>query len=1420
MDSMEEDNARVNVKNLVCAFHEKELSGMSAGSKDKGKRPKPPQSTTSGPVSVRSEQSIEVPLVFKGKQLKPPESTTSGFESLRSERSYGAPLNFKDKQLKPPESTTSGFESLRSEQSIEVPLVFKGKQLKPPESTTSGFESLRSERSYGAPLNFKDKQLKPPESTTSGFESLRSERSYGAPLNFKDKQKGSPYGMPQPWGGHVICPIDPPRFKAQCPPSAVYPVLRTDHRGPDDVIHSRMKDKPHTSSGYVSDMSDVSQDKSYDFKGKHRDYPGTAESHISSDTSNYSGSRDSQYDEEMVLPDDIEEEVICDICCQAPAMKICLTCNISYCEYDVRQHYTVSALQRHTLRDVSAEVEGKRCQHYQEPLDVFCRTDLMPICSTCAQGSHRGHDIILQKMPHAARQMSRADENQVPGLLDTVVPPPGKIKFLSVKPNSVMLSWGCPAGLEGPKSFRVEWRSSKREEDYIIIKDFLRIEINNLQPGQQYLFRVATEDEDGKLSEWVKESVFTAVPAPRHLTKEHTEARAVSLKWTMGDKMEQIPHRFLITVTSPGKEPQGIHSVDCYKMFSDLEPDTEYTISVSTVLNNQYSKPVSTTIQTDPCLMEVLSKIGLEDQYDNKLTLSTVLEMNQNDTSENDLETAKSLPEAFLKKLMMLNANARSVKCVSHDVDSDKSNAINPLDLITALFLCSDSFLHQNIVLKMSLCQFAVPLLLPNNETGEITMMLWAMREIVQTFRPSKEAFRKLSCEERLVLSDIPLVSFVRLGKMVSSKSQILNGLLSDNQQQHDRFFHRHMAFGDVPRRISDGLVEISWYLPCGNRNIDKFTEPVAITNLRGDIRAFDKQFSFLCQTSAAVYIFCDESEADSFNSLEGRDVKGKVFLISSKKGKNFTLKIMTLKPSLKTTNLSQKKKTDTELIKAIQESISKILEKCPDKVQLANLADRAHCSGILVDEDTDECQSARKNANKITTHIANIPKFKDKQLPSQGHIWKALSWLENEWWRLRKVGNQNIEDYRKSLKTKEKDLRRKQQRFEMTAAMSDFFHGVVTSEVQRYYFLKWLEIDLDNLFRHQLSALRERYKEQCQKFPQEKEQIAEIDKQMSACSLHLEHFFRECGQLYECASYLPEYSRQRKTMDQLPALCAQMLLDGFPVELVDGDAANIPMKWIKEVLTELHYIMNSNSKLKVITVIGAENSGKSTLLNTMFGVRFSTSRGCTRGAFIQLINVSKDVRKELGCDCILIIDTEGLKPHQMAQDDHSHERDREVASLAVALSDATIVSVCMDNSREKEVLEIVQHAFTRLKDVDKKPLCHFVHINMSDMPPAERKKRDKELVEQLNEMIRRDTNLMKANIMKISDVMEFNPDFCSWYVPPLWDGILPMAPFSVDYSETVHAFKKQLIGDLKKCQERGDLTDFVGRLESFWKAL
>ncbi|KAM6971800.1 up-regulator of cell proliferation-like [Aplochiton taeniatus] len=425
------------------------------------------------------------------------------------------------------------------------------------------------------------------------------------------------------------------------------------------------------------------------------------------------------------------------------------------------------------------------------------------------------------------------------------------------------------------------------------------------------------------------------------------------------------------------------------------------------------------------------------------------------------------LPSAFLKKLLMSNVNSRSVKCVT----TPNSN-INPLDLITAMFLCSDGFLQQEMVLKMSMCQFAVPLLLPNCETKQSTLMVWAMRDIVKKCMPYSHNASKSFVEERVVLSDMPMVSFVRLGESRLPKSQTLNKLLSNCQQYHDTYIHGNMEGGNVQREISDGLVEISWYLPCGNSNIDMFKKPVAMANLRGDIKTFEREFSFLCQTSAAVYIFCDEIET-AHRFLKGKNTEAEIFVVVN----------------------------------------------------------------TLTDFKTD-----------------------------------------------------------------------------------------------------------------------------------------------------------------------------------------------------------------------------GKSKIRVVTVLGVQGSGKSTFLNTMFGVQFAVSSGrCTRGAFMLLLGVNKDLKEELKCDFVMVIDTEGLKSPELAQLEDSYEHDNKLATLVIGLSDVTIINIAMENSTEmKDILQIVVHAFIRMKEVGKKPVCNFVHQNVSDMSARDNNMRGRnKLLEQLNEMTVAAAKMeKKEKITKFTDVM------------------------------------------------------------------
>ncbi|KAL1269562.1 hypothetical protein QQF64_031851 [Cirrhinus molitorella] len=67
------------------------------------------------------------------------------------------------------------------------------------------------------------------------------------------------------------------------------------------------------------------------------------------------------------------EDVACDFCTEQrlKAVKCCLTCVMSLCETHVRQHYTIPALQKHTLSDVPGDMKTKPSEEHQNTDSSF-----------------------------------------------------------------------------------------------------------------------------------------------------------------------------------------------------------------------------------------------------------------------------------------------------------------------------------------------------------------------------------------------------------------------------------------------------------------------------------------------------------------------------------------------------------------------------------------------------------------------------------------------------------------------------------------------------------------------------------------------------------------------------------------------------------------------------------------------------------------------------------------------------------------------------------------------------------------------------------------------------------------------------------------------------------------------------------------
>jgi hypothetical protein len=187
--------------------------------------------------------------------------------------------------------------------------------------------------------------------------------------------------------------------------------------------------------------------------------------------------------------------------------------------------------------------------------------------------------------------------------------------------------------------------------------------------------------------------------------------------------------------------------------------------------------------------------------------------------------------------------------------------------------------------------------------------------------------------------------------------------------------------------------------------------------------------------------------------------------------------------------------------------------------------------------------------------------------------------------------------------------------------------------------------------------------------------------------ALNVEHLWRELSHLY--TDMEPE--KRSPSIQKIPRLAAQHLLDGFPLELLDGDSNMIRQDWIKVVLYELGKLVE-RKRMFVLSVMGVQSSGKSTMLNTMFGIRMRTSVGqCTRGVNMQLLAV--EGRPEY--DYILLLDTEGTRAPEYHGLPGNEKRDNRMATLSILLSDATIIVIPGENDAAvKEILPIVLMAY------------------------------------------------------------------------------------------------------------------------------
>jgi len=200
-----------------------------------------------------------------------------------------------------------------------------------------------------------------------------------------------------------------------------------------------------------------------------------------------------------------------------------------------------------------------------------------------------------------------------------------------------------------------------------------------------------------------------------------------------------------------------------------------------------------------------------------------------------------------------------------------------------------------------------------------------------------------------------------------------------------------------------------------------------------------------------------------------------------------------------------------------------------------------------------------------------------------------------------------------------------------------------------------------------------------------ERNRISEVIRKKSFC---YEFIIRELYHIYR-NDRVDEKNQEKQ---YFPRISKQLISCGQPFEIIDGD--------------NLHYISNfyqnlfthDESHILVVSIMGPQSSGKSTLLNFLFGTQFATSSGrCTRGMYGGIMNIENHEKYKK----ILILDSEGI----LSAERNDPLFDRKLILFCLCISHVTIL--CNKGDVHKGMTDILKLTSECMKDLKEQKLSN-----------------------------------------------------------------------------------------------------------------
>ena len=586
-------------------------------------------------------------------------------------------------------------------------------------------------------------------------------------------------------------------------------------------------------------------------------------------------------------------------------------------------------------------------------------------------------------------------------------------------------------------------------------------------------------------------------------------------------------------------------------------------------------------------------------------------------------DTSSSIGSSIVEHIFMLDHRAHLAFMEECDVGG---MSIHPMDVMNVIYNCCDSLLLQQLMEERIQCQMSIPLVLPDAQSRRSTFLISSLKSILTKMKGEHfEDKRETTFDEPL-----KIISFMRIGEPNISKSKLLNKLF--NIKYRETFFNRDCEYGKPERVISGGTVEASWLFTSEEKsNEDMFT----ILNLRGDAMRYVEEFQLLGAVSNLSFILIDldflgwTDYKDLLESTLSLQSKFILIIVSNTLNKCKRLKYditdgqLSLKHNkvLRFKVLQNWKRERLLEYEEISEMIRQVVvdmakKQCVSRT-VADLEQALRVSKFDMDEN-DSCNDTYVKAKGLMEMIIDDTALKNTPstyFPLQGSaMWEKFQRLKKNQ-HCDAQSPRTVENHVARMEMKQSHVREHQFRVlendRLSKFMRSFASYLVNDRESRCNLVHLMQVMMRKW--HLKTASRQclvNYTgDRTEKTDQSgdsasAETIVDVTCFFEATEskdfISLEHVFREFGQMYECVRHhngtIPE---SLKHILHFPCVMADLMLNGVPFELMDGRETAIPIPWVTAVFEAVKEIIG-DKKVFVISVLGPQSSGKSTLLNTI----------------------------------------------------------------------------------------------------------------------------------------------------------------------------------------------------------------------------